>query len=132
MLISKGKLELVEETLKEDGRTPLNCYKFIYDEMPCCPDCGAPMHERSRLSGKEGRSFTDMDGTPSKVEIHRVVCDNEACYTIPIQSATFQIFWCLMAVTMPKCTRRSPMAATRCPVRRARFGGCSKRWLVSS
>lgn len=35
MLISKGKLELVEETLKEDGRTPLNYYKFIYDEMPC-------------------------------------------------------------------------------------------------
>lgn len=80
MLISKGKLELVEETLKEDGRTPLNYYKFIYDEMPCCPDCGAPMHERSRLSGKEGRSFTGMDGTPSKVEIRRVVCGNEACY----------------------------------------------------
>lgn len=80
MLISKGKLELVEETLKEDGRTPLNCYKFIYDEMPRCPDCGAPMHERDRLSGKDRRNFTGMDGTLSKVEIRRVVCDDKACY----------------------------------------------------
>lgn len=132
MLISKGKLELVEETLKEDGRTPLNYYKFIYDEMPCCPDCGAPMHERSRLSGKEGRSFTGMDGTPAKSRYAVWSVVMKPATTIPIQSATFQIFWCLMAVTMPKCTRRSPMAATRCPVRRARSGGCSKRWLVSS
>mgnify|MGYP000005879994 FL=1 len=80
MLISKGKLELMEETLKEDGRTPLNCYKFIYDEMPRCPDCGAPMHERDRLSGKDRRNFTGMDGTLSKVEIRRVVCDDKACY----------------------------------------------------
>ena len=29
MLISKGRLELVEETLKEDGKTPLNYYQFI-------------------------------------------------------------------------------------------------------
>lgn len=80
MLISKGRLELVEETLKEDGKTPLNYYQFIYSEMPRCPDCGAPMHERERLTGKKARCFTGMDGIESKVEIRRVVCDNEECY----------------------------------------------------
>ena len=80
MLISKGRLELVEETLKEDGKTPLNYYQFIYGEMPRCPDCGAPMHERERLTGKKARGFTGMDGIESKVEIRRVVCDNKACY----------------------------------------------------
>lgn len=80
MLISGGRLKLVEKTVKEDGKTPLYLYEFIYDEMPCCPVCGAPMHERSNKSGLKGRSFIGMDGVDSKVAMRRLACDNKACY----------------------------------------------------
>lgn len=74
MLISKAQIMVKGETSGRDCEAG-QLLKIVYEEMPDCPRCSAPMSVRDHF----WRVVIGMDGVRRKIRPRRLVCTCETC-----------------------------------------------------
>ena len=74
MLISKAQIMVRGETSGRDCEAG-QLLKIVYEEMPDCPRCSAPMSVRDHF----WRVVIGMDGVRRKIRPRRLVCTCETC-----------------------------------------------------